>query len=360
MADRVTGSVRIVHLSGFQWLGGLDWSPASNFLAVVTGGESRGNVLWTVHPDGSQQRKVLEEVGLASPRWSPAGDGIYLLRTSRGDTQDLVKLAINPKSGQSENSVSVLLSGLQAGDRFALSADGTRIAYSRYQRYSNLWLAQFHDPNKGNEQGKGPQVSPLTKGTSRFDSPSISPGGKWIAYVSDGHIYKMPMDGGGPIQLTFSNATEFSPAWSPDGTRIAYGSNEGGAYKIWIADADGANRRQLARTELVDDPEAQLTWSPGRRIVYQARGTCNLSILDPETQKEELLVEKQYGYLFAPKHSPDGKKIVVSWRHRRALETRLWVISLINNSETPLSGGDLGTDHLTPAGWNDDIRIRRQ
>ena len=354
IADKATGGVRILQLAGFQGFAGLDWSPASGLLAVLSTPENVRNTLWTVRPDGTQQRKVLEEDGLATPRWSPARDGIYLLRTSRRNTRDLLKVAIDPKSGRSEGSPLVLLTGLQASDDFTVSLDGTRLAYSRAQDYSNLWLAQFHGPDNGRANEAAFQTAPLTRGTSKFDAPAVSPDGKQIAYASDGHIYEMTIEGGTPKQLTFSNATEFSPAWSPDGKRIAFGSNEGGAYRVWIIEADGANRRQLTKTHLAIRTEAQITWSPSRNILYSQVGWRNLKILDPDTESERPLVQKEYGNPFYPKYSPDGKRVVVVWRHRQYLEWRLWVISLIDNSETPVSGGDLGTDHLTPAGWSPD------
>jgi serine/threonine protein kinase len=361
VASESTGDIRTVNLSGLHLSGsysllGIDWSPASNRLALLTTLANGRGAIWTVYPDGSQQRKVLEEDGLDSPRWSPAGDGIYLLRTSRGRTQDVVKVALDPKSGQAEGPASALLSGLQAGNYFTVSADGTRLAYLRSQYDSNLGVAEAHSPDKRKGAGKELQTRPLTRGTSMFDSPAISPDAKWIAYVNDGHIYKVTGEGGTQTQLTFSSGTDFSPAWSPDGKRIAFGSNEGGAYRIWIIDADGANRRQLDKTQLLNNPDAQVAWSPSRRILYQNMGMRNFSILDAETGEEQPLTHKERGYPEIAAYSPDGQKVLVLWRHRLELETRLWVISLADNSETPLRGGDLETGYLTPAGWSPDGR----
>ena len=96
-------------MSGFKWEFDFDWQPASNLLAVLTELENGRYAIWTVRPDGSQQRKVIEENELESPRWSPAGDGIYFLRFSRGNTKDLLKVTINTKSGQAKDPASVLL-----------------------------------------------------------------------------------------------------------------------------------------------------------------------------------------------------------------------------------------------------------
>jgi serine/threonine protein kinase/Tol biopolymer transport system component len=349
IVGKVTGSVKSVHLSGFRWSWDLDWSPASNFLAILTILNNGRAAIWTVHLDGSQQRKVIEEDELASPRWSPTGDGIYFLRTSQGHTQDLMKVAINPKSGQAKEPASVLWSGLQTGGYFTVSADGTRLAYLRSQHYSNLWLAQFQSPDNGKELGKGLQTKPLTTGTSRFDAPSISPDGKWIAYVTEGHIYKLLTEGGTPVQLTYSNAADISPAWSPDGERIAYGSDEGGSRKVWTVDADGANRRQFAKTQL----SGAITWSPGRDILYEKMGNRNIDILNPETAEEKPLVQNESaGWLFTPKYSPDRKKVVVFWN--RPQQLGIWAISLIDNSQTYLYDSR-GSD-CRPAGWSPDGR----
>ena len=353
IVEKATGIIKIVHLNGFEWLGGLDWSPASNVLAVLTGTEDVGNTIWTVRSDGSQQRKVIRQDGLSSPRWSPAGDGIYCLRTGQGQTQDLLKIAVDPKSGPEEYPASVLLSGLQAGSYFTVSAEGTRLAYSRVQHYSNLWLAQLQGPDNRRHPGKVPQTTPLTSSTSSFDLPSVSPDAKWIAYASEGHIYKMPIEGGVPIKLTFSDATDFSPAWSADGKRIAFGSKEGGAYKVAVVGADGANGRQFGKTRLNEDSSAAtVAWSPGRDILYQTPDERNFLVLDPDTGEEQpLLRDESAGWPFVPKYSPDANKVVVSCRGQG---WGLCVISLVDHSETPLRGAELETDPLTPAGWSPD------
>ena len=152
-----------------------------------------------------------------------------------------------------------------------MSSDGTRLAYTQGPRLLRIygWLSFGVRIAPGRRQRTANHAS--DQGHFEVQFAKISADGKWIAYVTEGHIYKMTVEGGMPIQLTFSNATEFSPAWSPDGKRIAFGSNEGGGYKVWIVDADGAHRRQFAETQLEDEAGCEITWSPGRQILYQRR-----------------------------------------------------------------------------------------
>ena len=347
IVDKTTGTTTAVHLDGIQFSHDLDWSPVSNLMAIETVLASGKHAIWTVHTDGSQQRKVVEEESrLASPRWSPAGDGIYYLRTTDGETQEILEVAIDVNSGRAKDPPRPLLSGLQVGGGITVSTDGTHLAYSRAQGDRNLWLAEADSPAKGKE----PQVRPLTSGTARYNSPAISPDGKWVAFARDGHIYKMPTGGGNATQLTFAIAHDIAPAWSPDGKRVAFGSNEGGAHRVWMVDADGGNRRLLAKTQLSPDPVAEITWSPGHCILYQRPGHRNLAILDPDTGEEKLLVRNEsVGWLFYPSYSPDGKKVAVRWT--RPPQSGVWVISLVDNSQTPLYPSE-----CWPAGWSRDGR----
>jgi len=99
---------------------------------------------------------------------------------------------------------------------------------------------------------------------------------------------------------------------------------------------------------LSEDADAQISWSPGRYVLYQTPGNQNVNILDAETGEEKPLVQnKSVGLLFYPRYSPDGNKVAVFWN--RLSQRGVWVISLIDNSETFLCGG-----YLYPAGWSPD------
>ena len=350
IVDKQTGHLESVHLSGFRFPEDLAWSPASNLVAVL-GAENGRNAIWTVHPDGSQQRKVIGgNEDIAAPRWSAGGDAIYFVHI--GQTDEIKKIAIHPKTGEAKGPASVLLSGLETGNSFTVSADGTRLAYARQQQHTNLWLAQFQNPDKGMGSGKDPQLTPLTTGTSWYAWPKISPDGKWISYTSVGSIYKKPMGGGAPIQLSFANPAENntydrSPAWSPDSKRIAFVSKEGGEDRVWIMDADGANRRQLAKNRVSGDSNEPVSWAPGP-LRYHKPGNRNFNILDPETGEEKPLIrDESIGWIFYGRYSPDGKKVAVYWN--RKPQRGLWVISLTDNSQTFLYGG-----FCNPFGWSQD------
>jgi serine/threonine protein kinase/Tol biopolymer transport system component len=340
-----TGGEKQIHVPAYHFLKDLDCSAKNGKLLLLTENSERYQI-WTMKLDGTDQRKLIEEQEeIDSARWSPTGDAIYYFR-EEGETTDLVKLSI---SGQSTES-SVLVSGLEAGDNFSLSADGSQIAYTRMQNLSNLWMLAL----PANGAIAKIQEKSLTSGTLSNIDPAISPDGRWVVFASGSNaksnIYKMSIDGGQSIQLTFIDAAfSASPAWSPDGRQIAFICDQGGTPKVWVVSADGGTAHPLDKTN-ASNTNSRLTWFPSTDIVYQEPGIHNLRRLNLETQDEErILPADSEGWIARPTFSPDGKRFAIHWNRHDG--EGLWVIRTDNRSEWFLYPG------YVPLGWSPDGKI---
>lgn len=119
-----------------------------------------------------------------------------------------------------------------------------------------------------NADGTG--LTRLTRSPWREFDPSLSPDGRFVAYRSEPNEYPelwlMNADGTGQHRLTRDGGF---PAWSPDGSMIAYAPGGGPSGRSWIAvmNADGSGRRRLPHTDYGEYP----SWSPdGKRIAFNS------------------------------------------------------------------------------------------
>ncbi|MFW5947853.1 MAG: S41 family peptidase, partial [Gemmatimonadota bacterium] len=138
----------------------------------------------------------------------------------------------------------------------------------------------------------------------------LSPSGARAAFEFRGDIVTVPAEKGDVRTLTeSSDAHERSPAWSPDGTRIAYFSDASDEYELVIAPQDGrgeARRYAIDGAGFYEDPK----WSPdGRRISFTDNAWA-LYVLDVESGAvTEVAREPQYGPVKTLHHawSPDSR-----------------------------------------------------
>jgi dipeptidyl aminopeptidase/acylaminoacyl peptidase len=108
-----------------------------------------------------------------------------------------------------------------------------------------------------------PRSQTLTPDYSGLDvSPAWSPDGSRIAFSSErsgGDVYLMDPDGSNLVQLTDTPGYDGGPAWSSDGRFLLFASRRTGSLGIWVMRADGSGQTLLFDTS---DEEPVMTWTP--------------------------------------------------------------------------------------------------
>jgi Tol biopolymer transport system component len=115
----------------------------------------------------------------------------------------------------------------------------------------------------------------FTDDLSEFD-PAVSPDGQRIAFtrqLTDGNfeIFVMNADGSGETNLTNDPATDLRPDWSPDGSRIAFNSNRGAGGQIYIMNSDGSAPAPV--TSVTGGAADEAAWSPDGSLIALTHST---------------------------------------------------------------------------------------
>ena len=139
-------------------------------------------------------------------------------------------------------------------------------------------------------------------------------GCKRIAFVLSNaagqEIYSICPDGSGLTNLTNSDADDYSPAWSPDGKRLAFVSTRTGSSQVFLMQEDGKTQTLLTSDYQNDDP----VWLPdGKQIAVRTTDGNGLwwwRLFDLDDENISDLTEPSYDFFFQKQAwSPDGKKI---------------------------------------------------
>ena len=191
-----------------------------------------------------------------------------------------------------------------------------------------------------------------------FDVTCVSP---TIAFASnrDGafNIFTMRLDGSGVTQLTHDAAPGFStiPAWSPDGSKIAFVSTRDRSsvgLDIWVINADGSSPTRL--TEAAGQ-NGRAAWShDGTKIAFTstrdtgAQDKAEIWIMNADGSGEMALTSDG-AFANAPSWSPDDSKIV--FQSNRDGSDQLYVMNADGTGITRLTNGAWGDQE--PA-WSPD------
>ena len=190
-------------------------------------------------------------------------------------------------------------------------------------------------PASARSQEKVPSVDQMIE-LRRASGATISPDGQWVAYTVreadweenafDTEIWLADARTAATRQLTRGKKSSTSPAWSPDGSRIAFASDRDDKRQIYLIDPMGGEAQALTSAE---DGVAAFAWSPdGSRMAFTA------SEPKPQPAKDR---DKKYGE-FSVVDEDRG-------------QTHLWVIDVATKQTRRLTTGQLAVGSFR---WSPD------
>jgi len=156
------------------------------------------------------------------------------------------------------------------------------------EQFGAIWL---YDLTSGKARkvsihisGDLPQLRPhFLHVANRITSADISPTGLRAVFGARGEILTVPAEKGDIRNLTNTpGVDERDPAWSPDGTRIAYFSDESGEYALHIKNQDGQGEPERIDLGTPGSYFYSPTWSPDSRKIAYTDKRLNLWYVDLE------------------------------------------------------------------------------
>jgi len=197
----------------------------------------------------------------------------------------------------------------------------TRIAY--VVKRGNRYELQIADADGAGAQTALASFEPII-------SPAWSPDGRRLAYVSFENkkpvVYVHSLaDGKRQVVANFKGSNS-APAWSPDGARLAVTLSREGGSQIFLVNPDGSGVRRLTSSSAID---TEPRFSPDGRFIYftSDRGGSPQIYRMPANGGEPQRVTFEGSYNVSPRVSPDGKTLAYIARNEGKFQVALLDLS---------------------------------
>src|SRR5438876_10589268 len=244
-----------------------NWSPHGYRIAYNGRRNLAQRDIWTIPAGGGEAAEVTNDAAVeGSPVWSPDGKYLYFA-SDRSGSMNVWRVPIEEQTGKVLGPPEAVTTPSPYSAQLSFSRDGQRMVYSQMVRVANLQQVGF-DPAKETVMG---QPVWITQGSRSANTPNLSPDGEWLAFDTQGgkqyHLFVIRRDGTGLRQLTDDSYKDRAPRWSPDGKRITFHPDRSGKWQTWMIEADGSGLQQITYdTDGITNP----AWSPdGTRLALR-------------------------------------------------------------------------------------------
>ena len=296
---------------------------------VAPGQDGYRHTIWLVPADGSRpaRQATIGAKHDRRPRFAPDGRTLAFLSDRRiaveedptapkdpKDREDTVQVHLLPMDGGEARRLTDLPRGVEAAE---WSPDGRHLVV----------VSKSHGATRADDarrRGKGPERKPGSPPESDYryiDRLNYMYNGEGFIYDQVAHLWLVDAETGRATRLTDGRTADESPAWSPDGTRIAFASNR-------RRDPDLRERRDIAAVEVATGKVAAI--SGGLDSIF-----------------------------FAPTWLPDGRTIAALGGRfpANAYRSDIWLFAADGTEATPGGGRNLSGQHdLMPgSGMNSDV-----
>ena len=216
------------------------------------------------------------------------------------------------------------------GTRGAFS---TRIAYVRENRAAHDYRLEVADADGEGTIEAFRSVEPII-------SPAWSPDGGKVAYVSFEHrkpvVYVQNLVTGERKIVANEKGSNSAPAWSPDGTRLAVSLSKDGHTQVYSVNADGSGVRRLSNSNGIDT-EPQFS-ADGQSIYFTSDRSGGPQIYKMSASGGNATrVTFNGGYNISPRVAADGKTL--AWISQRDGGFALYAMDLGSGQELRLADG---------------------